>query len=159
LLFVLIFFFFQAEDGIRDKLVTGVQTCALPIYDHERRKTQVLASLHHFGDPVDGHHLVLQTVRADLHRPAHCKGLSENVFGHGCQNFNPASRAASASAWTRPWYLYPPRSNTTRSMPAALARSAIALPITLAAATLLPPLTCARVVLSSELAATRVRPL
>src|SRR3989441_5493877 len=28
---VLFFFFFQAEDGIRDKLVTGVQTCALPI--------------------------------------------------------------------------------------------------------------------------------
>src|SRR5205823_10961659 len=25
--------FFQAEDGIRDKLVTGVQTCALPILD------------------------------------------------------------------------------------------------------------------------------
>src|SRR5205823_10552608 len=25
------YFFFQAEDGIRDKLVTGVQTCALPI--------------------------------------------------------------------------------------------------------------------------------
>src|SRR3989441_8230584 len=31
LYFVFIFFFFQAEDGIRDKLVTGVQTCALPI--------------------------------------------------------------------------------------------------------------------------------
>src|SRR2546423_3356310 len=30
-----IFFFFQAEDGIRDKLVTGVQTCALPILPHE----------------------------------------------------------------------------------------------------------------------------
>src|SRR5687767_16003679 len=28
---LLLFFFFQAEDGIRDKLVTGVQTCALPI--------------------------------------------------------------------------------------------------------------------------------
>src|SRR6266404_6290156 len=27
----IIFFFFQAEDGIRVKLVTGVQTCALPI--------------------------------------------------------------------------------------------------------------------------------
>src|SRR5258708_10447485 len=27
----LFFFFFQAEDGIRDDLVTGVQTCALPI--------------------------------------------------------------------------------------------------------------------------------
>src|SRR2546425_11483899 len=32
-----LFFFFQAEDGIRDKLVTGVQTCALPICpDHDR---------------------------------------------------------------------------------------------------------------------------
>src|SRR2546421_8425819 len=27
----LLFFFFQAEDGIRDLIVTGVQTCALPI--------------------------------------------------------------------------------------------------------------------------------
>src|SRR3989449_9402927 len=27
----LVFFFFQAEDGIRDVAVTGVQTCALPI--------------------------------------------------------------------------------------------------------------------------------
>src|SRR5947208_15908274 len=29
--FICYFFFFQAEDGIRDDLVTGVQTCALPI--------------------------------------------------------------------------------------------------------------------------------
>src|SRR5260363_461291 len=29
---ICLFFFFQAEDGIRDDLVTGVQTCALPIY-------------------------------------------------------------------------------------------------------------------------------
>src|SRR5690349_986062 len=28
---VILFFFFQAEDGIRDLYVTGVQTCALPI--------------------------------------------------------------------------------------------------------------------------------
>src|SRR5712671_7496126 len=28
---IYVFFFFQAEDGIRDDLVTGVQTCALPI--------------------------------------------------------------------------------------------------------------------------------
>ena len=28
------YFFFQAEDGIRDDLVTGVQTCALPIWLH-----------------------------------------------------------------------------------------------------------------------------
>src|SRR3990170_379577 len=31
LVFVVYLFFFQAEDGIRDDLVTGVQTCALPI--------------------------------------------------------------------------------------------------------------------------------
>src|SRR5258708_29730107 len=31
-LFLFFFFFFQAEDGIRDDLVTGVQTCALPIF-------------------------------------------------------------------------------------------------------------------------------
>src|SRR5262249_59365996 len=29
---LVIFFFFQAEDGIRDWSVTGVQTCALPIF-------------------------------------------------------------------------------------------------------------------------------
>src|SRR5699024_11694086 len=34
---VLVFhFFFQAEDGIRDRNVTGVQTCALPIYGYAR---------------------------------------------------------------------------------------------------------------------------
>src|SRR2546425_9407445 len=40
-----IFFFFQAEDGIRDKLVTGVQTCALPISDRLRAITVQAADL------------------------------------------------------------------------------------------------------------------
>src|SRR6266496_4649502 len=31
-MFFFFFFFFQAEDGIRDLYVTGVQTCALPIF-------------------------------------------------------------------------------------------------------------------------------
>src|SRR2546430_9731605 len=31
-------FFFQAEDGIRDLTVTGVQTCALPIYEGGREQ-------------------------------------------------------------------------------------------------------------------------
>src|SRR2546425_4458892 len=38
---LLYFFFFQAEDGIRDKLVTGVQTCALTIW----RRASLLDSL------------------------------------------------------------------------------------------------------------------
>src|SRR5207244_6062384 len=33
------FFFFQAEDGIRDDLVTGVQTCALPIFQFANEKS------------------------------------------------------------------------------------------------------------------------
>src|SRR5438309_2989951 len=33
----LFFFFFQAEDGIRDGTVTGVQTCALPIWRFSAR--------------------------------------------------------------------------------------------------------------------------
>src|SRR4051794_41980819 len=33
---IILFFFFQAEDGIRDGRVTGVQTCALPICGRER---------------------------------------------------------------------------------------------------------------------------
>src|SRR3712207_7799980 len=32
----MLFFFFQAEDGIRDIGVTGVQTCALPIFSGQR---------------------------------------------------------------------------------------------------------------------------
>src|SRR5699024_11793914 len=36
------FFFFQAEDGIRDRNVTGVQTCALPIFPAEA--TDVIGS-------------------------------------------------------------------------------------------------------------------
>src|SRR2546426_2296129 len=49
-----IFFFFQAEDGIRDYKVTGVQTCALPISldDHPlaRRKAGFDRHAVRFGD-------------------------------------------------------------------------------------------------------------
>src|SRR5206468_9652616 len=34
----ILFFFFQAEDGIRDLIVTGVQTCALPISTAQNRQ-------------------------------------------------------------------------------------------------------------------------
>src|SRR6185436_15566587 len=47
--FTSVFFFFQAEDGIRDDLVTGVQTCALPISE-PRRGTPELRDR-----PGDGH--------------------------------------------------------------------------------------------------------
>src|SRR5437868_11882791 len=39
---MLFFFFFQAEDGIRDRNVTGVQTCALPIFPFAVGATTIL---------------------------------------------------------------------------------------------------------------------
>src|SRR5256886_9322627 len=38
----LVFFFFQAEDGIRDLTVTGVQTCALPIFGDGSQELSVI---------------------------------------------------------------------------------------------------------------------
>src|SRR5260370_20713311 len=49
--FLFVFFFFQAEDGIRDSSVTGVQTCALPISQrmHKVRKANFFdGTLHVF---------------------------------------------------------------------------------------------------------------
>src|SRR5207248_5730229 len=40
------FFFFQAEDGIRDRTVTGVQTCALPILPpHALQSSRITSSI------------------------------------------------------------------------------------------------------------------
>src|SRR2546430_6781701 len=48
------FFFFQAEDGIRDLTVTGVQTCALPILagSFSTSPSSDRNSLHSQGDPA-----------------------------------------------------------------------------------------------------------
>src|SRR5216684_4761251 len=50
----LCFFFFQAEDGIRDVAVTGVQTCALPIFIAENVRLDLGVSAHaRFYDQVE----------------------------------------------------------------------------------------------------------
>src|SRR5207249_9019437 len=46
LLYCLVFFFFQAEDGIRDRNVTGVQTCALPISRQRRSRRHKVRRCH-----------------------------------------------------------------------------------------------------------------
>src|SRR5258707_5872051 len=49
---LLCFFFFQAEDGIRDIGVTGVQTCALPIWrKHRRQRGLRLALMAYLAGP------------------------------------------------------------------------------------------------------------
>ena len=45
-----VFFFFQAEDGIRDRLVTGVQTCALPILTRDSAKNDSGSKSEKFRD-------------------------------------------------------------------------------------------------------------
>src|SRR2546429_5688824 len=40
-----VIFFFQAEDGIRDVAVTGVQTCALPIYGADDQRGEIHGGL------------------------------------------------------------------------------------------------------------------
>src|SRR2546430_11910894 len=44
------FFFFQAEDGIRDLTVTGVQTCALPISHRASFPTATMADRNSIRD-------------------------------------------------------------------------------------------------------------
>src|SRR2546430_5533494 len=55
---VIFFFFFQAEDGIRDLTVTGVQTCALPI-----SLAQVVAQLEERG--AMDHTIVVSAAASD----------------------------------------------------------------------------------------------
>src|SRR5437868_7402508 len=50
--FFFFFFFFQAEDGIRDRNVTGVQTCALPILLPGGASTDFLVA-EHLDVPMD----------------------------------------------------------------------------------------------------------
>src|SRR3989440_4146170 len=56
-----LFFFFQAEDGIRDLIVTGVQTCALPIWN-----TNQLEVIVKDGTPPNGTTYVDYTVSATV---------------------------------------------------------------------------------------------
>src|SRR5207248_2043440 len=50
--FACVVFFFQAEDGIRDRTVTGVQTCALPISMHTKVVYQASKALSRIGCAV-----------------------------------------------------------------------------------------------------------
>src|SRR5256885_7568072 len=51
---VFVLFFFQAEDGIRDYKVTGVQTCALPIWEFRRdEQVAAVAADHELEQVVD----------------------------------------------------------------------------------------------------------
>src|SRR5215467_64860 len=58
------FFFFQAEDGIRDYKVTGVQTCALPI-SHHGALAAIIGNQHAAHDPLALYRLLANLLPAD----------------------------------------------------------------------------------------------
>src|SRR6266508_5444682 len=83
LLVMVFFFFFQAEDGIRDGHVTGVQTCALPIYrewiDHARKlSTQAREPAPHYEHVEVGFNYRLSNLLAAVGR-AQLEVLPERV--------------------------------------------------------------------------------
>src|SRR5699024_11646728 len=75
-------FFFQAEDGIRDRNVTGVQTCALPIFLERSRNMHLIKDEN--GNPVQhGHeHTHSHGEGCENHSHDHC-GICQ---GGDCKN-------------------------------------------------------------------------
>src|SRR5437867_10973621 len=74
------FFFFQAEDGIRDRTVTGVQTCALPISGF-RRVCLCRAPSREGCDPAEVRCVNHQNERPPEIGRASCKGKSVDIGG------------------------------------------------------------------------------
>src|SRR5438552_13891776 len=80
LIWLCFFFFFQAEDGIRDDLVTGVQTCAFRSFAGEQK-------VHRFFEAgIETRQDVLNRLRFDFENAA------RGVEAHGWPHMTPKSR-------------------------------------------------------------------
>src|SRR5947209_20345462 len=93
------FFFFQAEDGIRDIGVTGVQTCALPICVKTLsalgpfarwREWDAYPIIHHFA--FTGHGLRVLVERAGFTVLELKNRSEERRVGKGCRSWSTAAR-------------------------------------------------------------------
>src|SRR2546430_12352346 len=89
------FFFFQAEDGIRDLTVTGVQTCALPIWGAAcvmgRRRSRHAPSANHPASVRPG--VVAPGGRANASVKA--ASITERSTGSPDRGMSPTTRAAA----------------------------------------------------------------
>src|SRR2546430_16973772 len=82
----MLFFFFQAEDGIRDLTVTGVQTCALPILTRTFSLSETHSSLH-LCDPaiheqLDSRDVATVVGREERHGLGNLVGSTEAAEWH-----------------------------------------------------------------------------
>src|SRR6266566_8941230 len=77
------FFFFQAEDGIRDYKVTGVQTCALPIW----RRLADLADARRYEDAarLRDRLQALERVCRELERAARLRAVERCIVVPGAE--------------------------------------------------------------------------
>src|SRR5205823_12078546 len=89
-------FFFQAEDGIRDKLVTGVQTCALPICLYGPIVIEPRRGERH---RADREHVVLLSEWTDRD-PEHIRSEERRV-GKECSSRGPQDDAEKTMAKSR----------------------------------------------------------
>src|SRR2546430_7589140 len=89
------FFFFQAEDGIRDLTVTGVQTCALPICRrlhrhppdvHSRPRVRAVGHVHGEEDPRPGVPRAHQQALLQLAEPRAGRRSEERRVGKECRS-------------------------------------------------------------------------
>src|SRR5687768_17709536 len=80
-------FFFQAEDGIRDVAVTGVQTCALPIYSGlmAPRTLATLATVLSSARDADAALTLLHQEASDLERSSQLRSEERRV-GKECRS-------------------------------------------------------------------------
>src|SRR3989337_3127021 len=73
------FVFFQAEDGIRDATVTGVQTCALPILDMLISGCNLIVRILDFCE-LKAFSLVREHMYSHTVHPEHFSGSHETIF-------------------------------------------------------------------------------
>src|SRR5260221_1082967 len=82
------FFFFQAEDGIRDHCVTGVQTCALPISLSTGIRTPVGVKV--FGKDLGEIENLSRQIEAVIRKvPGTTSAYAERVIGGYYLNVDP----------------------------------------------------------------------
>src|SRR5437762_6494540 len=102
---VICFFFFQAEDGIRDTSVTGVQTCALPISRADARLDLLMRRSHGGQDVPDDARVGLAAKVVGVERPGgpecplECPLEGREIGGASCRERG--ERSGGDGAWQK----------------------------------------------------------
>src|SRR5207302_5852277 len=98
LIYIFVFFFFQAEDGIRDFHVTGVQTCALPISESARKFFLNDKNCPLNYEPSGEDFLSPCLGEADVMR----RVLSQDEFAKWLKEFLPQIPTSASANWLQP---------------------------------------------------------